>query len=166
MKLLRTEQMFLTMRLEQNGCFTSVSTCCHSLFLHVFAKHCNFEIAHPHLSPRLSVYQSQPCHFSFLVFSVSQFLPSESLSPSMLSIYPSIFIFLSAISVHLFSATSWWSAAFIISKCHLDISSWGQAGCCKWGMMEEGGLGRGTGREIQQSLSSWPLRDFEIWLQL
>lgn len=97
-----------------------------------------------------------------LMSSIPQFPTSASPSP----IHLSIFIFLFAISVYLFSAASWWSAAFIISKCHLDISSWGQEGCCKWGVMEEGGHREGHEMRNTVKSSSWPLRDSKIWLRL
>lgn len=64
-----------------------------------------------------------------------------------------------------FSASSRWSATFIISKCHLDISSWGQEARCKW-KGDGGGRSQGGARDEKRSkvvsVASWRLK---IWLQ-
>lgn len=63
------------------------------------------------------------------------------------------------------SASSRWSATFIMSKCHLDISSWGQEARCKW-RGDGGGRSQGGARDEKRSkvisVASWRL---EIWLQ-
>lgn len=65
-----------------------MSTCFHSPFLQ-----CNFKTWR-HSAISLPVYQIQPCDFSIRLLQACE-------SPSVLSVHPSLFIFLPAASVHL-----------------------------------------------------------------